>query len=221
MIKTMRSFDRRIFDFQAADWWQRTSLPWMASAFVVAFVATLLVLAIFGTEERGTEIALRITARWSFALFWLAYTGSALTKLFGPRLVGSVRHGRQLGLAFASAQLVHVGLVLWLIRIAPEPLGAMLFFWVGILCTYLLALFSMPYLRKLLGIPAWTVFHTIALEYIALVFAADFILIPLQSKGLHNYPWSYYPFALLLLLGVSFRVAAHLTIKFPGGVAGS
>src|SRR5208282_1003159 len=128
--------------------------------------------------------------------------------LYAPRLGVLARRGRELGLAFASAQLVHVGLILWLIHIATKPVDAMVFFWVGILCTYLLALFSLPWLRDALGPRLWWVFLTIALEYIAIAFAADFILGPLQAGGLSKYPLTYLPFALMLVGGVGLRVAA-------------
>jgi hypothetical protein len=158
--------------------------------------------------ERGTTIALRLTARWSFVLFWFAYTGSAMVRLFGSRLAGLARHGRDFGLAFASAQLVHVGLVLWLFYLAPGANGGMVFFWVGILCTYLLALFSLPRLRDTLGPRLWRISCMIAMEYIALVFFVDFVRIPLHGNGLGNYPLNYLPFALMLVGGVGLRVVS-------------
>jgi hypothetical protein len=181
----------------------------MIGGFFVAFVLAVTVLAVFGVGNRGAGLALRITARWSFLLFWLAYTGGAMARLFRPRLAGLAGRGRELGLAFASAQLVHVGLVLWLYHIANGPVDAMVFFWIGMLCTYLLALFSLPRLRDALGSRLWRTFRTIALEYIALVFAADFIIGPLQSGGLRNFPRSYLPFALMLVAGVILRIAAY------------
>jgi hypothetical protein len=84
----------------------------------------------------------------------------------------------------------------------------MVFFWVGILCTYLLALFSVPRLRDTLGPRLWWIFSTIALEYIALVFAVDLILGPLQAGGFGKYPLTYLPFALMLVGGAGLRVAA-------------
>jgi len=180
----------------------------MGAAFVVALGTAAIVLAIFGVGERGTDIALRATARWSFLLFWLAYAGGALATLFGSRLTGLARQGRNLGLAFASAQLIHVGLVLWVIHIAAAPDGSMLFFWVGIFCTYVLACFSLPWLRDKLGQRLWRILCTITLEYIALVFAADFILIPLQEKGPGGYPLSYVPFVLMLAGGLGLRLTS-------------
>jgi hypothetical protein len=181
----------------------------MAAAFFIAVALAAAALAIFGAGERGTGIALRVTARWSFVLFWLAYIGSAMGRLFGPRLAGLARRGRDFGLAFASAQVIHVALVLWLFSLAPGLNGGMVFFWVGILCTYLLALISLPRIHVTLGPRLWLTFRTVGIEYIALVFAADFILIPLQAKGVGMYPLTYLPFALLLIAGAGLRVAAY------------
>ena len=150
--------------------------------------------------------------------------GGAIAWLCRPRLDGLARHGRELGLAFASAQLVHVGLVLWIIHIANGPVGAMVFFWVGIFCTYLLALFSVPRLRDALEPRLWRIFRTIALEYIALAFAADFIT--LHADEFNKHPVSYLPFALMLVSGAGLRVVAFsdrkrhlresLSLRVPG-----
>ena len=200
--------ERRGFGVAGINWRPFTTASWMWTAFLIGLALAAIVLVIFGVGERGTGTALRVTARWSFLLFWLAYAGSAIGWLCRPRLDGLARHGRELGLAFASAQLVHVGLVLWIIHIAKGPGGAMLFFWVGIFCTYLLALFSLPRLRDALEPRLWRIFRTIALEYIALAFTADFILNPLQAGGLGKFPLSYLPFALMLVSGAGLRVVA-------------
>jgi hypothetical protein len=91
----------------------------------------------------------------------------------------------------------------------------MIFFWVGILFTYLLALISLPQLRNVLGVRLWRVILNVGLEYIALVFAADFIIIPLQVSGFVSYPLSYVPFALMLLAGVAFRLGAFARQHLP------
>jgi hypothetical protein len=175
-------------------------------ATLVASILAAVVFVRYGTGDQGTVRALQLTARWSFLLFWLAYIGGATARLFGPRFAGWARRGRELGLAFASAQLIHVGLVLWLIYIEPEPSGGMVFFWVGILCVYLLALFSLAPLREALGTRLWQTFRTAALEYIALTFAADFILLPLNELGKH--PLGYVPFIVMLVGGTGLRVAS-------------
>jgi hypothetical protein len=189
-----------------AGWGSITTAAMMWTAFVVALALAVIMLVIFGVGERGTAIALRATARWSFLLFWLAYAGGAIARLCRPSFSGLARHGRDLGLAYASAQLIHVGLVLWIIHVTAGPSGAMVFFWIGIFCTYLLALFSLPRLRDALEPRLWRILRTIALEYIAIAFTADFIT--LHWDGLGKHPLSYLPFALMLLSGAGLRFAA-------------
>jgi hypothetical protein len=180
-----------------------TTAALMSVAFLIALALAVIILVIFGVGERGTAIALRATARWSFFLFWTAYVGGAIAWLW-PRLDRLARRGRDLGLAYASAQLIHVGLVFWIIHVATEPSGAMVFFWIGIFCTYLLALFSLPRLRSALDPRLWRILRAIALEYIAIVFTADFISLHAHALG----KLSYLPFALMLLGGAGLRLAA-------------
>jgi hypothetical protein len=186
------------------------SLSWMAAAFLVSFALAAVLLAVFGTGERAVGIALRVTARWCFLLFWLAYAGGAMAKLWAPRFDGLARRGREFGLAFGAALLPHLGLVVWLSYVATGASGSMAFFWAGALCTYLLALFSVPRLRDALPPRLWRTARTIALEYIALVFATDFILDPLHADGASGYPLSYLPFAVLLVAGTALRLAAFV-----------
>src|SRR5271154_1690380 len=86
----------------------------MGLAAGAALLLAGLVLAIYGTGEKAIRTALDVTARWSFLLFWLAYAGGALGSLFRPAFHGLARRGREFGLAFASAHLVHIGLIVWL-----------------------------------------------------------------------------------------------------------
>jgi hypothetical protein len=189
----------------------RRTATWMVAAAAVALLLTLLVLARVGSGERGVHLALRITARWSFLLFWLAYAGAALATLFGPSFRGLARRGRELGLAFASAHLVHIGLVVWLYRIAaraPVSTGSLIFFGVGVFWVYFLALFSIRRLSEWLGPRPWRALRTIGVEYIALAFLVDFARNPFQS-GLLNL-LGYLPFILLAVAGTALRLAALL-----------
>jgi hypothetical protein len=197
--------ERRDLGVRGIRWRPTTTVSLMWAAFLVALGLAVIVLVIFGVGERGTAIALRATARWSLLLFWPAYAGSAIAWLW-PRLSGFARRGRELGLAYASAQLIHVGLVLWIIHVTTGPSGAMVFFWVGIFCTYLLALFSLPRLRNSLEPRLWRILRTIALEYIAIAFTADFITLHAHELGTH--PLSYLPFAIMLVSGAGLRFVA-------------
>jgi hypothetical protein len=209
-------------------WLLVTASVWMGGAFLVAFVLAAIVLAVFGFGDRGTELALRVTARWCFILFWAAYAGSAIAWASGRRFNGLADRGRALGLAFASALLVHVGLVIWLYHIATGPIGAMVFFWMGVVCTFLIALFSLPRLRNAVAPIVWRLGRTVALEYIALVFTADFILAPIQAAGLSKFPPTYVPLGLMLVGGAALRIVAFADRKlrdlreaFPVGARGS
>jgi hypothetical protein len=94
---------------------------WMASAFCAELGLAALVLAAWGTGERGTNIALQVTARFSFLLFWPAYVAGATTALFGSVFEPLKKRVREFGLSFASAHLVHLALVAWLIYIGRAP----------------------------------------------------------------------------------------------------
>lgn len=143
-------------------------------------------------------------------LFWLAYAGIPMARFCGSRFAVLSREGRELGLAFAAALSVHVALVLWLMNVAAGQPGPMLLFWAGVVCTYALALLSMPRLRNWLGPRAWRILCEGAMQYIALVFAVDFIVEPLISHGLDKYPPSYLPFAIMLLSGTFLRLVAQI-----------
>jgi len=188
---------------------QLGALPSMAAAFVVTLVLTAIVLAVSGAGEDGLARALRVTARWCFLLFWLAYAGTALARFCGPRFAVLARQARELGLAFAAALSVHIGLVLWIMNVAADRRTPMLLFWVGVACTYMLALLSVPQLRGWLGPRAWRIAREGTLHYIALVFAVDFIVAPLEANGPHEYPLSYLPFAIMLLGGALLRMAGQ------------
>jgi hypothetical protein len=206
------------FGFHLLGWRRGTTLSFILAGFFTTLIFAAIVIITLGSGERGTVLALRVTARWSFVLFWLAYTGGAMARLFGSRLDRLARGGRELGLAFASAQLIHVALVLWLYHLATAPSDAMTFFWLGIVCLYALALSSLPQIRNLFAPHTWRAFRTIAIEYIALVFAYDFILGPLRA-GDGRYPWSYVPFGLMLIAGVCLRAAAFAASIWPRGIS--
>jgi hypothetical protein len=185
----------------------RTGL-WMGSAFGGALALAAGIVLIEGIGVSGTTAGLRLTARFSYAFFWLAYVGGAITILFGPAFDIVSRRARELGLAFASAQLVHVGLVIWLAWISPpQPVrdAVMPFFAIGVVWTYLLAALSVDRARDVFSSHMLRVLRTIGSEYIALTFFTDFVLLP-------KYPPPhlilYVPFWVMLLIGPLLRLAA-------------
>jgi hypothetical protein len=189
---------------------QKTAI-WMGTAFAIALAVAVLVLVLDGAENQGVRLALELTARWSFLLFWLAYAGNAVAVLFGPRILAG--HARDFGLAFASAHLVHVGLVIWLGTIlgrVPLSGGLLLFFLIGLLFTYLLAFLSFGG-AKALG-PLWPPLRFVGMNYILIAFGRDFVMPVLYPKpvqvNLGHFAF-YAPFMVLAIAAPLLVLAAH------------
>jgi hypothetical protein len=145
--------------------------------------------------------------------FWMAYAGSALASLFGSAFVPLRRHARDLGLAFAAALAVHLGLVAWLCAIGDvPPVRTFVVFGAAAFCVYVLALFSIGRLQQLLGAPAWALLRFAGMNYIALAFAADFFRNPLAGDLQHML--FYWPFMALAVLGPGLRGAAIVSSGF-------
>jgi hypothetical protein len=184
--------------------------PWMCGAFCAALALSVVVLATMGTGDRGTSIALQLTGRLSLLIFWPAYAGAATAALFGPRFRILAQHGRTFGLAYASAQLVHFGLVVHIISISgPLSLNSIMpFFAVGIVWTYLLAFSSIERVSKLFSPGSLRILRNVGLEYLAIVFFADLVLTPIGTHFRH--PLEYLPFSILIIVAPILRLAAIL-----------
>jgi hypothetical protein len=184
-------------------------LIWIIAGFCAAFVLAACVLGVTGTNEKGIKAALAVTGRLSFLLFWPSYTGSALVTLFGPRCQPIRRKGRDFGLAFASAHLVHLGLVGWLCAIGAAPgAGVFILFGIAAFSLYLLAFLSVPAIVMKLGLRDWRLLRLVTMTYIAYAFAADF-LTHKQVAGFKD-TLAYLPFSALIIAGFLLRLAAFL-----------
>jgi hypothetical protein len=177
-----------------------SALLWMGSAVAAAALLAAVVLARLGIDKVGTVAALQMTARFSFLLFWLAYAGGGLAVLCGPMLQPIARRGREFGLAFAAAQLVHVALIAWLCWIGATPgREVFAFFLPPLAVVYLLALLSIPAWHKAVNPMVWRVLRTAGMTYIAYAFAADFLASPFAGGTTRVI--MYAPFALLSAAG--------------------
>jgi hypothetical protein len=190
---------------------------WMTGAFGGALALAVAVLAGHGTGPDGLRLGLRVTARWSFLFFWLSYAGGALAILFGPAFAELARQARALGLAFATALVVHIGFVVWLgVVIGQIPLqgGVLWFFLAALFFTCLLALLSFGIGIRSLG-RLWRPLVFVGTTYILIAFGRDFVLGALDEKTHHwLYAAEYVPFALLSLIPIPLRLAAFLGQRF-------
>jgi hypothetical protein len=181
---------------------------WICSAVCAALTLAASVTIALGAKQRGIDAALAATARLMFLLFWPAYSGGALVALFGTVFQPLKQHAREFGLAFASALLVHLGLVGVLCQIGAAPAPAtFIFFGIGAAWVYLLALFSIPRLRLALGPRNWWLLSNVGMNYVAYAFIVDFLQQPLHGGVKHVV--EYLPFAVLSLGGTGLRLAAY------------
>jgi hypothetical protein len=181
----------------------------IVAAFGVGLSLATAVLVLEGITERSLAHALALTARWSFLLFWVAYTSGAMVAVFGPTFAPLARRGREFGLAYAAAQSVHLGLVIlfWITFRMPLGVSGVAFFGMGILWTYLLAFFSFAKLAESLGPRAWRTLRIAAMNYILFAFAIEFVPRVILSGRNMNFVYliAYVPFA-------SMSVAAPLLV---------
>jgi hypothetical protein len=188
---------------------------WIGAAFGAASCITAATLLLLGAHEHGTVTALRATARLCFLLFWMAYAGGPLADLFGAGFQPLKRHSRELGLSFAAAQTVHVGLIVWLCWIGAAPAAGVFRFFAGPLaCIYILAVFSIGGLQRRLSPLAWWFIRFIAMNYIAYAFATDFFRDPFGG-GFKRIAL-YLPFAALSAAGFALYAAA-LAVRWKKG----
>ena len=190
---------------------RRTTAKWMAVSFAMALAIVVAFRLGAGPGERVSG-ALRATARWSFILFWLATVGRALATLFGASFQALAAQARDLGLSYASAHLVHLGLVVWIYCYAivhgtAEPSrNTLIFFGIAVFWTYLIALLSFKSFAAKLNVRTCRILRTIGVEYIAVAFFIDFYKSPFQT-GLEHIA-SYAPFVVLSVAGPLLRLGA-------------
>jgi len=175
----------------------------MGTAFGANLALAAIIVATYGSGGHGTTLALRATARASFLWFIAAYAGGALSTLFHPRLQPLKRLGRELGLAFAAALLVHLSLVGWLCWIGDAPeIGLFAFFGPVAVLTYVLAFFSFRNLHTILGPRLWKQFRLIGMTIILFAFLRDFVRQPLHP--------AYLPFIVMCIAAPLLRLTAWM-----------
>lgn len=182
---------------------------WISPSFAIATAVAVAILIKDGVQPDGIKAALRASARFSFLLFWGAYAGGLLKKLPLALAQALSRRRREFGLSFAAAHSVHLALILWLFAISSEqPVSTetIIVDGIGFGWMYLLVVFSFDFARKRLPLPAWRVIFNIGLEYIAYVFATDFILNHLHDG--QDFSLVYWPFILMLVATALLRWTA-------------
>jgi hypothetical protein len=137
----------------------------------------------------------------------LVLGGGALTTLFGAAFLPLKQLGRELGLAFAAALLIHLALVSWLCWIgSAPPIGVFVFFGPVAALTFILALLSFGTPHTMLGPKPWQLLRTIGMNVILYAFLKDFMQDPLHGGVWHLV--EYLPFTAMAIAAPLLRLAA-------------
>ena len=127
--------------------------------------------------------------------------------LFGAAFLPLKQLGRELGLAFAAALLVHLALVSWLCWIGSAPsVHVFVFFGPVAALTFILALLSFGKLHTTLGPKPWRLLRTIGMNVILYAFLTDFMQDPLHGGVQHVV--DYLPFTAMAIAAPLLRLAA-------------
>lgn len=177
-------------------------------AFAAAVALTAVMFLAYGVGHDGVDAALRATARLAFLYFLPAYAAGALVALFGSPFQPLAKRGRDLGLAFAAVEVVHLSVVALLCAIGFAP-GRPVFIFFGTAAgfVFLLALFSFARPRRLLHPTVWNALRFVGMNFIAYAFFVDFKGGSFDGGFLNRL--YYLPFLAALVLAVMARVAAR------------
>ncbi len=165
-----------------------------------------------GWTHDGALMATRLTARFSFPIFLLAWSASALAALFpGGWRTALLRRRRAVGLSFAAAHFVHFGFILIVALVFQHKLNPVSVYGGGF--TYLLiaamALTSNDAAVRALGAARWKLLHTVGGLMILLVFTNSY------AGRLKTMPMLAIPTLSLIALAVTLKLAAWLKRSRP------
>lgn len=164
-------------------------------------------LALNGTAALGWRMAARHTAQVAFLLFLAAFLASSIARLWpGPLSRALLARRRALGLAFATAQLVHGSTILLYARHAREVLAPDFNFVggaVGFLLVLAMTVTSNDAAQQRLGPRAWRALHQTGQFYLFGIFAVTY-----AGRVARNPAW--WPGLALLVAALAIRVAAAL-----------
>lgn len=151
-------------------WWLILGTGVASTAVIVGTFAAV------GTGEQGLALATRYTVRVSFPLFLLAYVASAWIRL-APSDASrwALRNRRYIGLSFALAHFIHLGMIVSYFALTPAEPEAIVVALGGLAYAFiaLMALTSNDRSVKALG-RNWTRLHTVGIHYVWLIFVLTY-----------------------------------------------
>ncbi len=169
-----------------------------------------------GWNAESAGAATRYTARFSFPIFMLAWSASALATLWPGGWRGVLlRRRRAIGLSFAAAHGVHfAALLIVVLLFAAEPSARTVYGGgFGYVMIALMALTSNDWSVRKLGPRNWRALHTFGALTIAVIFAVSYL------GRLEDKPWLAVPTLALLGVAVLLKIAAWMKKRMRRPVA--
>ena len=179
----------------------------LSAALAAVAVGVLGFLAGGGWTHEGALMATRLTARFSFPIFLLAWSASALATLFpGGWRTALLRRRRAVGLSFAAAHGVHLGFILIVALAFQHKLNPVSVYGGGFVYVLIAAMAATSNNASVraLGAARWKLLHTIGGIGILLVFTNSYV------GRLMTKPMLAIPALALIALAVTLKLAAWL-----------
>lgn len=149
---------------------------------VLAAGVTAMVAVILATDSgvEGIRLAVRATARTSFAMFLIAFTASSLVRLWpGETTRWLVRNRRWFGLGFAWSHLLHLLAILWLFgnyagQVPAPPMATIVGGGIAYVFIAAMAATSFDGAVRWMGAKNWQRLHKVGVWYVWIVFMTSY-----------------------------------------------
>lgn len=178
----------------------------------IALVVFFGVFLLHGFDEHTLRLNIRLSARFSFLIFCLAFVASALQYFFKGQFTFWLLMNRKfIGISFAIIHLIHLSFLM-LLQYKFHPLFEMaemtslLGGVVAYLFVVLMLITSFDGVKSKLSNKVWKVIHTVGGYWIAIFFLLSYGLRVINE-------WEYVPLLLLLISVIVFRLLKAFKIK--------
>jgi DMSO/TMAO reductase YedYZ heme-binding membrane subunit len=185
----------------------------LAATTLVMTALALWLAAMRGFEVDGVRLVIRYTARTSLLFFCLAFSASALYRLWPGTLTGWQRRNRRtLGLSFAVSHGIHAVAIIGFAMMAPADYAAAtspssyVFGGIGYAFIVALAATSFDRTAQLIGPRAWRILHTSGVYYLWFQFMISF---GMRIPAMPDYVWFLAP--LVMVMGL--RIGAAIKVR--------
>ena len=190
---------------------------WRITTWVTSFIVVFLIInfGLAGWNAIAIKHAIDATGRSSLILFSIAFTASSIESLWPSSLSRwTLRNRRWIGLSFAASHFIHLGLIVAMSVLFPDPflgeqsLGQWVFGGLAYVFVLLMAFTSTDQAQHWMGMKNWKRLHFVGSHWIWTVFLLTYL------KHVKEGPLLFYlPFLIFTLLTIAIRFAKHTPLR--------